>query len=55
MKNPWNDMILLLPLQDFMFLTSVQGKLCVSISSSTSTPFTWLEYFTKFHPSCSAS
>ncbi|RRT68310.1 hypothetical protein B296_00033729 [Ensete ventricosum] len=28
MKNPWNDMILLLPLQEFMSLTSVQGKLC---------------------------
>ncbi|RWW46599.1 hypothetical protein BHE74_00047465 [Ensete ventricosum] len=23
--------------------------------SSTSTPFIWLGYFTKFHPSCSAS
>ncbi|RWV88817.1 hypothetical protein GW17_00049066 [Ensete ventricosum] len=30
MKNPWNDMILLLPLQEFMPLTSVQGKLRVS-------------------------
>ncbi|RRT63095.1 hypothetical protein B296_00025592 [Ensete ventricosum] len=28
MKNSWNDMILLLPLQEFMILTSVQGKLC---------------------------
>ncbi|RRT40767.1 hypothetical protein B296_00037509 [Ensete ventricosum] len=27
MKNPWNDMITLLPLQEFMSLTSVQGKL----------------------------
>ncbi|RWW66838.1 hypothetical protein BHE74_00025760 [Ensete ventricosum] len=27
MKNPWNDMIPLLPLQEFMSLTSVQGKL----------------------------
>ncbi|RRT38419.1 hypothetical protein B296_00002942 [Ensete ventricosum] len=27
MKNPWNDMIPLLPLQEFMLLTSVQGKL----------------------------
>ncbi|RWW03836.1 hypothetical protein GW17_00032976 [Ensete ventricosum] len=26
MKNPWNDMIPLLPLQEFMPLTSVQGK-----------------------------
>ncbi|RZS07721.1 hypothetical protein BHM03_00038600 [Ensete ventricosum] len=30
MKNPWNDMILLLPLQEFMSLTSVQGKLPAS-------------------------
>ncbi|RRT64488.1 hypothetical protein B296_00008937 [Ensete ventricosum] len=28
MKNPWNDIIPLLPLQEFMSLTSVQGKLC---------------------------
>ncbi|RWW81156.1 hypothetical protein BHE74_00010468 [Ensete ventricosum] len=28
MKNPWNDMIPLLPLQEFMSLTYVQGKLC---------------------------
>ncbi|RWW52820.1 hypothetical protein BHE74_00040738 [Ensete ventricosum] len=28
MKNSWNDMILLLSLQKFMPLTSVQGKLC---------------------------
>ncbi|RZS05514.1 hypothetical protein BHM03_00036028 [Ensete ventricosum] len=28
MKNPWNDMIPLLPLQEFMPLTSIQGKLC---------------------------
>ncbi|RWV81538.1 hypothetical protein GW17_00057030 [Ensete ventricosum] len=27
MKNPWNDTIPLLPLQEFMSLTSVQGKL----------------------------
>ncbi|RZS20890.1 hypothetical protein BHM03_00053466 [Ensete ventricosum] len=26
MKNPWNDIIPLLPLQEFMPLTSVQGK-----------------------------
>ncbi|RRT32993.1 hypothetical protein B296_00041294 [Ensete ventricosum] len=26
MKNSWNDMIPLLPLQEFMPLTSVQGK-----------------------------
>ncbi|RRT82675.1 hypothetical protein BHE74_00002077 [Ensete ventricosum] len=30
MKNPWNDMISLLPLQEFMSLTSVQGKLRAS-------------------------
>ncbi|RWV91320.1 hypothetical protein GW17_00046401 [Ensete ventricosum] len=27
MKNPWNNMISLLPLQEFMSLISVQGKL----------------------------
>ncbi|RWW05398.1 hypothetical protein BHE74_00019281 [Ensete ventricosum] len=30
MNDPYNDMILLLPLQEFMSLTSVQGKLCAS-------------------------
>ncbi|RRT49976.1 hypothetical protein B296_00034503 [Ensete ventricosum] len=30
MKNPWNNMISLLPLQEFMPLTSVQGKLSAS-------------------------
>ncbi|RRT43318.1 hypothetical protein B296_00011745 [Ensete ventricosum] len=30
MKNLWNDIISLLPLHYFMFLTSVQGKLHVS-------------------------
>ncbi|RWW76847.1 hypothetical protein BHE74_00015028 [Ensete ventricosum] len=30
MKNPWNDMIPLLPLQEFMSLTPVQGKLRAS-------------------------
>ncbi|RRT34712.1 hypothetical protein B296_00058000 [Ensete ventricosum] len=30
MKNPWNNMIPLLPLQLFMSLISVQGKLCAS-------------------------
>ncbi|RRT39160.1 hypothetical protein B296_00042642 [Ensete ventricosum] len=34
MKNPWNDMISLLPLQEFMPLTSVQGKLHASASCS---------------------
>ncbi|RRT53902.1 hypothetical protein B296_00015036 [Ensete ventricosum] len=34
MKNPWNDMILLLPLQELMSLTSVQRKLCSSASCS---------------------
>ncbi|RWV80220.1 hypothetical protein GW17_00058542 [Ensete ventricosum] len=54
MKNSWNDMIPLLPLQEFMPLTSVQGKLCASLlhgPSSMSTPFMRLGYFTKFHPS----
>ncbi|RWW71899.1 hypothetical protein BHE74_00020325 [Ensete ventricosum] len=35
MKNPWNNMILLLPLQEFMPLTSVQGKLRTSSPCST--------------------
>ncbi|RWV82135.1 hypothetical protein BHE74_00041717 [Ensete ventricosum] len=30
MKNPWNDMIPLLPLQELMSLTYVQGRLCAS-------------------------
>ncbi|RRT45121.1 hypothetical protein B296_00026735 [Ensete ventricosum] len=30
MKNPWNDIILLLHIQEFMSLTSVQGKLHTS-------------------------
>ncbi|RWV80097.1 hypothetical protein BHE74_00003571 [Ensete ventricosum] len=30
MKNPWNDMILFLPLQEFISLTSIQGKLYAS-------------------------
>ncbi|RZR88956.1 hypothetical protein BHM03_00016616 [Ensete ventricosum] len=34
MKNPWNDMIPLLPLQEFTPLTSVQGKLCASAPCS---------------------
>ncbi|RWV83495.1 hypothetical protein BHE74_00012712 [Ensete ventricosum] len=34
MKNPWNKMILLLPLQEFMPLTSVQGKLHASAPCS---------------------
>ncbi|RWW45060.1 hypothetical protein BHE74_00049137 [Ensete ventricosum] len=34
MKNPWNDMISLLPLQEFMPLTSVQGKLRASAPCS---------------------
>ncbi|RWW40652.1 hypothetical protein BHE74_00053912 [Ensete ventricosum] len=34
MKNPWNDMISLLPLQDFMPLTFVQGKLRALTSCS---------------------
>ncbi|RRT32263.1 hypothetical protein B296_00047759 [Ensete ventricosum] len=34
MKNLWNDMIPLLPLQEFMPLTSVQGKLRASVPCS---------------------
>ncbi|RWW50314.1 hypothetical protein BHE74_00043444 [Ensete ventricosum] len=34
MKNPWNEMIPLLPLQEFMSLTSVQGKLRASTPCS---------------------
>ncbi|RWV87725.1 hypothetical protein GW17_00050253 [Ensete ventricosum] len=34
MKNPWNDMISLLPLQEFMPLTFVQGKLYASAPCS---------------------
>ncbi|RZS24160.1 hypothetical protein BHM03_00057197 [Ensete ventricosum] len=30
MKNPWNNIISLLHLQEFISLTSVQGKLCAS-------------------------
>ncbi|RRT38247.1 hypothetical protein B296_00051167 [Ensete ventricosum] len=30
MKNPWNNIISLLPLQEFISLASVQGKLCAS-------------------------
>ncbi|RRT83438.1 hypothetical protein B296_00002210 [Ensete ventricosum] len=57
MKNSWNDMIPLLPLQESMSLTSGQGKLRVSApcSISTSTPFMQLGHFTRFHRSCYAS
>ncbi|RRT34290.1 hypothetical protein B296_00045244 [Ensete ventricosum] len=34
MKNPWSDMISLLPLQEFTPLTSIQGKLCASAPCS---------------------
>ncbi|RRT79736.1 hypothetical protein B296_00019356 [Ensete ventricosum] len=34
MKDPWNNMISLLPLQEFMSLMFVQGKLCVSAPCS---------------------
>ncbi|RZS26434.1 hypothetical protein BHM03_00059774 [Ensete ventricosum] len=34
MKNSWNDMISLLPLQEFMPLTSVQGKFRASAPCS---------------------
>ncbi|RWW31141.1 hypothetical protein GW17_00004236 [Ensete ventricosum] len=30
MKNPWNNIIPLLPLQELMSLTSIQGKLRAS-------------------------
>ncbi|RRT75316.1 hypothetical protein B296_00014399 [Ensete ventricosum] len=56
MKNPWNNMISLLPLQEFMSLTSVQGKLCAStpcfIFYIDSLHAGWT--LTKFHPSCHA-
>ncbi|RRT58568.1 hypothetical protein B296_00040911 [Ensete ventricosum] len=48
MKNPWNDMIIFLPLQEFMSLTSVQGKLHAStlcfISRVDSLHTTWILY-----------
>ncbi|RWV99145.1 hypothetical protein BHE74_00020869 [Ensete ventricosum] len=34
MKNPWNNMIPFLPLQEFMSLTFVQGKLRASAPCS---------------------
>ncbi|RWW70151.1 hypothetical protein BHE74_00022208 [Ensete ventricosum] len=34
MKNPWNDMIPLFLLQEFLSLTYVQGKLCASTPCS---------------------
>ncbi|RWW67996.1 hypothetical protein BHE74_00024514 [Ensete ventricosum] len=34
MKNPWNDMISLLPLREFIPMTSVQGKLRASTPCS---------------------
>uniref|UniRef100_A0A804JKV0 Uncharacterized protein n=1 Tax=Musa acuminata subsp. malaccensis TaxID=214687 RepID=A0A804JKV0_MUSAM len=34
MKDPWNNMILLLPLQEFMSLISVLGKHCTSAPCS---------------------
>ncbi|RRT57352.1 hypothetical protein B296_00028082 [Ensete ventricosum] len=55
MKNPWNDIIPLLPLQEFMSLTSIQGKLCASAPCFHLLRHMRLGYFTKFHPSCSAS
>ncbi|RZS07165.1 hypothetical protein BHM03_00037950 [Ensete ventricosum] len=42
MKNPWNDIILLLPLQEFMSLTSVQGRLRASIFYVDSLHVTWI-------------
>ncbi|RRT83891.1 hypothetical protein BHM03_00015867 [Ensete ventricosum] len=56
MKNPWSDMIPLLPLQEFMSLTYVRRKLraFADVPSSMSTSFMQLGHFTMFHPSCSA-
>ncbi|RWV91935.1 hypothetical protein BHE74_00015562 [Ensete ventricosum] len=34
MKNQWNDIISLLPLQEFMSLIYIQGKFCVSAPCS---------------------
>ncbi|RWW64748.1 hypothetical protein BHE74_00027996 [Ensete ventricosum] len=55
MKDPRNNMIPLLPLQEFMSLTSVQGKLCASAPCFIFyiDSLYGLGYFTKFHPSCS--
>ncbi|RWW67175.1 hypothetical protein BHE74_00025394 [Ensete ventricosum] len=56
MKNLWSDMISFLPLQEFMSLTYVQGKLHAfapySIFYIDSMRF---GHFTKFHPNCSSS
>ncbi|RRT45265.1 hypothetical protein B296_00005462 [Ensete ventricosum] len=56
MKNSWNDMISLLPLQEFMPLTSVKKSSVppLHVPSSMSTLFMQLGYFTKFHLSHSA-
>ncbi|RRT79884.1 hypothetical protein B296_00022044 [Ensete ventricosum] len=55
MKDPRNNMIPLLPLQEFMSLTSVQGKLCASAQCFIFyiDSLYGLGYFTKFHSSCS--
>ncbi|RZR80144.1 hypothetical protein BHM03_00006072 [Ensete ventricosum] len=45
MMNSWNDMISLLPLQEFMPLTSVQGKLCASAPCC-------IFYVDSFHAAC---
>ncbi|RRT72796.1 hypothetical protein B296_00034135 [Ensete ventricosum] len=47
MKNPWNDMIPLLPLQEFISLISIQGKLhafalCSSIFYVNSLHAAWI-------------
>ncbi|RRT53752.1 hypothetical protein B296_00026787 [Ensete ventricosum] len=46
MKNPWNDMTSLLPLQEFMSLTPVQEKLRAlapcSIFYVDSLPMAWI-------------
>ncbi|RWW83772.1 hypothetical protein BHE74_00007717 [Ensete ventricosum] len=58
MKNPWNNMflILLLPLQEFMSLTSLQGNLRTSAPCSIFyiDSLHALGHFTKFHPGCFA-
>ncbi|RWV85116.1 hypothetical protein BHE74_00051111 [Ensete ventricosum] len=43
MKNQWNDIIPLLPLQEFMSLTSVQRKLRASVLCF---------HLLRQHPSC---
>ncbi|RWW75565.1 hypothetical protein BHE74_00016412 [Ensete ventricosum] len=57
MKNPWYNMIPLLPLQEFMSLISIQGKLCASAPCSLfyedSLYVAWILH--QVPPSCSTS